>query len=591
MHARIALILSILICGISRAQPADVSRVLRTFDFEERRLGNVEELPMNWTKVEGAGLPHYVNGSLASDRVHGGKYSFRLELNGGSLIYRYQSGQIKVQRDAHYRVEGFVQTTPMPHARARMSVYFTDLDGHTIESTVRHSPLYSATAEVNTWQKIDVELTADAEKIAYLVVELGVLQPSAHSPAVLGERTLFPQDIHGIAWFDDLTVSQVPQVAMTSERPGNIFRRNDTRRLSVLVNDRFTDDLSAQLIVRDATGKAVYQKSGALDMKTAEILGPGRKRMTLTLPSELTTGWYEAALEMSSQGKFVGKQTLDLVLLADDAKPVAPDSRFGLIATDLPFEGWSELPQILPQLSAGRVKLAVWNDQGDIQQTDPAAFDKLLEELQELGITPTACLLSLPPSVQKKVRAKRSLAEVSSLDTKSILATPENSWLQILKAPLDTWQPQLAYLVARHANHLDRWQLGEDGSDQFVSQPKMREVYKLVYDQFTNLVQKPDLAMPWPAWYELDGEAPATVALHVKPDVLPSQLPLYMQDIIRSPGAGSAAKHEEHNLSVYLEPLDRAQYGREMQIQDLAQRIAYALSADARRIDIKLPFT
>ncbi|MDB5301859.1 MAG: hypothetical protein JWO87_3522, partial [Phycisphaerales bacterium] len=46
--------------GLLHAAPAAVSRVLRTFDFEERRLGNAEELPMNWLKVEGIGLPHYV---------------------------------------------------------------------------------------------------------------------------------------------------------------------------------------------------------------------------------------------------------------------------------------------------------------------------------------------------------------------------------------------------------------------------------------------------------------------------------------------------------------------------------------------------
>src|SRR3954469_9426406 len=86
-----------LIAPISRvsAQPADVNRILRSFDFEERRLGNVEDLPMNWSKVEGGGLPHYVNGALATDRVHGGKYSFKLDLNGGSLVYRYAHGQIK----------------------------------------------------------------------------------------------------------------------------------------------------------------------------------------------------------------------------------------------------------------------------------------------------------------------------------------------------------------------------------------------------------------------------------------------------------------------------------------------------------------
>ena len=83
------------------AQPANVNRTLRLFDFEERRLGNDEDLPMNWVKVEGDNLPHYVNGQLSSDRAHGGKYSFRFDLNGGSLIYRYPAGLIHVQPGAH----------------------------------------------------------------------------------------------------------------------------------------------------------------------------------------------------------------------------------------------------------------------------------------------------------------------------------------------------------------------------------------------------------------------------------------------------------------------------------------------------------
>ena len=60
-------------------------------------------------------------------------------------------------------------------------------------------------------------------------------------------------------------------------------------------------------------------------------------------------------------------------------------------------------------------------------------------------------------------------------------------------------------------------------------------------------MDKPDLAMPWPAWYDLDGELPATVALSVPPEVLPSQLPLYMQDI---------RGHKGHNLSLSLQLLD-----------------------------------
>jgi hypothetical protein len=600
MAARAALVILVILvfvaaCRSALAQPADVNRVLRSFDFEERRLGNVEDLPMNWSKVAGPGLPHYVNGRLTTDRARSGQYSFRLDLNGGSLTYRYQSGQVKVQRDAHYQVDAFVQTTPMQHARARVTAYFTDLDGHPIIASIRQSELYAANnGEVNQWKPLSIELTASDEKAAFLVIEIGLLNPAAYSPAVLGQRTLFPQDIQGTAWFDDIVVSQVPQVTMGTQRPGNIFRRLDPLRLIVGVNDRFTDDLSAQLVVRDAADRVVYQKSGALDMSAAQTPGPGQKRMILGLPDALAPGWYQASLEMRSQRRFVGRQTLDFVLLADDGQPVAPDPRFGLVATDLPFEGWSELPDILPLLAAGRVKLGVWCDQGDIQQADGPGFDRLLERLQSLQITPTACLLSLPPAVRDKIRAARAapmgMSESESpfggQETLDILRAAKNSWLQILKAPSDTWQPQLAYLLARHANHLDRWQLGDDGSDAFVNMPEMRDVYRRVYAEFATLVQKPDLAMPWPAWYELEGDAPATVALHVKPDVLPSQLPLYLS------GLDSKAKGQAtSNLSVYLESLQPDEYGRQMQIRDLAQRVCYALAADAKRIDIKLPFT
>ena len=152
-----------------------------------------------------------------------------------------------------------------------------------------------------------------------------------------------------------------------------------------------------------------------------------------------------------------------------------------------------------------------------------------------------------------------------------------------------------------HANHLDRWQLGADGDDAFVTNPKMQSAYGRVYGQFARLVEKPDLAMPWPAWYEPDGELPATVALAISPQiVLPNQLPLYVQDLSVRPGrrerlgastrpAGLGLK--SHELSLSLEWLDRARYGRETQVRDLALRIVYALSADARRIDLPLPFT
>ena len=242
--------------------------------------------------------------------------------------------------------------------------------------------------------------------------------------------------------------------------------------------------------------------------------------------------------------------------------PTEPDPRFGVIATDLPFDGWSQLPDLLPIMSAARVKLSVWSAEGDVEHVNPAEFDTLLEDLQKNGITLTACLTGVPPDIAKIIGG--------------------SDWSAFADAPTDAWRGELSYLVARHANHLDRWQFGADqDAADFLQKPGMRKVYDLLYSEFAKLVVKPDLAMPWPAWYDLTGNLPATVALSVSPDILPSQLPLYIQDVHGQKG---------HNLSLSLQLVDD-RYGREVQIRDLAQRVVYALAGGATRIDLPLPFT
>src|SRR5205085_604245 len=125
-------------------------------------------------------------------------------------------------------------------------------------------------------------------------------------------------------------------------------------------------------------------------------------------------------------------------------------------------------------------------------------------------VEPTACLVAVPATIVKELHRTAGIDDHSDeplpLPRPTVQSNSNDlSWLQLLKADKKLWQPQLAYIIARHATHLNRWQLGADGSDAFVTMPQMRQVYDKIYSEFANLIETPDLAMPWPAWYELDG--------------------------------------------------------------------------------------
>jgi hypothetical protein len=552
------IVVLLLACTSARAG-VEVSRTLKTFDFEERRLGNQGDLPIGWMKATGPGLPHYVNGKLANDRHRSGDYSFRFDLNGGGLIYRYPAKLLKVQRGARYRVEAYCQTTPLPNARARLTAYFADVDGNTLQKTVQHSPLYASPPGDNGWHRLSLFLPDDQPDADSLVIELEMLQPAQYSESRLGNRALFEQDIHGSAWWDDVTVAEVPTVGLRTDHLGNVFHRGEPLRVSLLLSDRTTEDLTARVSVTDAKGKEVYQHTGRPVLEpTGE---PGGRRMRLDLPP-LPAGWYQVRLGMSSGGQTLEKQAISLAVLADDnARTPPPDPRFGLIATDLPFAQWGELPALLKTMSAGRVKLAVWSDRGDVDQANGVEFDRLLQQLSDAGIAPTACLIAPPPKLAARIGG---------------------GWRRLTKVRAAEWQSDLDFLVSRHANHIERWQFGPDGTDAFVTDRAAREAYNRVYAEFARLINNPDLEMPWPACYDLPTDAPQAIALSVPPSVLPSQVPLYLQDL--KPRAQRA-------ISVTLQPLDRARYGRDVQIRDLAQRLVYALSANAPRIDFPLPMT
>src|SRR6185312_11778217 len=103
--------------------------------------------------------------------------------------------------------DAYCQTSPLPHARARLSAYLVDLDGRKIPGSESRSKLYAASQSDVGWVKLSVEVTAGAPEAASIVIELAVLQPELYSTQQPGQRPLYAQDIHGSVWWDDVSVS------------------------------------------------------------------------------------------------------------------------------------------------------------------------------------------------------------------------------------------------------------------------------------------------------------------------------------------------------------------------------------------------
>jgi hypothetical protein len=179
-----------------------------------------------------------------------------------------------------------------------------------------------------------------------------------------------------------------------------VFRRGEPLRLQVRVDDRFSPTTwrPRSWSADAAGGRLPAERDGRVWGGRAGR--PGRKRLPVDLP-ELPAGWYRATPD-EQPGQTLGTQAVSFIQLPTPDPPAAGRAvrvRRHRAAAD----GWDDLPQVLPLLSAGRVKLALWGPHGDVLEVDPTRFDNLLDRLKAGGITPTASLLDLPPALARRL--------------------------------------------------------------------------------------------------------------------------------------------------------------------------------------------
>jgi hypothetical protein len=544
------------------------SRVIKSFDFDEKPIGNFDSIPMFWSKVGGRGFPLYTGGEF-DEKVGRTPVSFRLDLDGGSVAYRYQPGLLKVNPNADYLVLGFVKTTALAHARAEITAWFADGDDKILPATEVHSERWASADGKDDWHVVHLFISGNNPAVRSLVLQVGVLQPQQLTAGAggLGKFQIFEQDIKGSAWFDDIAVFELPRLSIRSTAVGGVFPPRKPAEVAMVVSDVTHAPLNVTLTVRDAAGLIANRQEWPVQPSPEE---PWQQKVTLPA---LPPGLYVATMEIGDAKGMLTRRQTQFACLGDLGMTTRPSPDFGIVATHWPAEAWDELPAINAQIGGGLMKLPVWRKEmtEDSLLVKDASFDTLLNVLQ-----------------RQEVLCAASFAEVPSVLTGRVNEKVDDV-LSLLETDATVWRPYVSFVLARYATRVEYWQVGRGAGDgdSFSSggtaDPRLGKLFLKAKAELSTMVNAPKMIVPWNAMYEFDPRQfpGATVELLLPAVINPRQVPAYIQSLTQT---GT-------NVLALIQPLEEGKYERSERLSDFAQRVVLARTTAAKGVLIDLPMT
>jgi hypothetical protein len=540
-------------------------RVMQTFDFEERDV-HLDDLPMYWQQFPPQpGFPHYAGGLLDNAVSRSGQYSFKLISDGGSVGFEYHSRRIPVKPGSDFQVTGYVQLRDVHTSRVQISCSLTDRRGKEISGSRNTSGLIGPMeASVDGWTRVEVYVPGNFPEVRFLTIGLWLLQEEHWRNDMLISSAIFRRDVKAVAWFDDITIYQIPRVILRTNKPGNVFDGDEEARLEVEVEGISSLDYQISLNVFGAQKELIHSESWILTG-----LGDKPKTRIIQLP-KLSAGLYSTRLSILSGSLLVATRQLTFAQLAPlSGAPVESGLNFGVLALDKDIGDWDTVIELTRLSNAKLIKLPVWRRRADapgaiFSTTD---FDRKLMRLQQNNIQVMAAFTEIPDTLAVKLSADR------------------RSLLDLLSEDPEIWRPQLAFVLAQYARQIPYWQIGADLlTQQQTWDPRIRTVMNSMHAEFAKLVSQTVLAVPLSSMFQVNQSQVGThhVALGISSAVVPKQIPAYLED---------SRRRGMNTIWANVEPLDPRQHTRNHRIIDFAKRVAYAKKGGAQAIFTNHPWT
>ncbi|MGQ0627934.1 MAG: hypothetical protein ACT4PL_07515 [Phycisphaerales bacterium] len=412
-----------------------------------------------------------------------GSCSIKLPVNGGStsLYTRRPEGLIPVFAGADYSITAKVRTRDLRHARAFLVARYMDQGGEPIEGASRSSIPVRSESE---FTDVGVELPGTYEKAAFIQIELQVLQPSQFAERPLAPRHhVWPEDLSGAAWFDDITITQLARVTLTPVQASHVALAPDVPRLSALVRDLTGQSMTVKLELRDLAGDLVESQE--------KDLPSGGGQFTWA-PSVSRFGWYEGTMTVFAEGAPISRARTSLLYLPaiDRAARVRPSfPAVGIDADTLTPAAYDDLPGLVRALNVRAVTIPLWSDQAADpgEKTAGAPFRAMLDMLLRDQRSLTLSLARIERGLAAKLR-------IDASDPIGMFDRPETDWAPSLRPILDAY-----------GQRITSWQIGSIDWPASLTGAPFDAKATLFRAALARLVPAPTLSIPWSAAWDAEG--------------------------------------------------------------------------------------
>ncbi|RME37218.1 MAG: hypothetical protein D6788_09950, partial [Planctomycetota bacterium] len=540
----------------SAASTSRAARLVHRFDFNERPLGNLEDLPKYWEPLRPAGFPHYTRGGFDEAVGHEAPPSFHLASEGRNVAFQYNGPETRVRLNTEYRVVGYIRPQSLRHARACLSAHFVDRAGRPIVETLTRSPFVGGSGS-DEWTRVVIDLPQAPPEAYTIAVTAWVLQRDMWDPGGWRPWEIPRRDVSAGAWFDDIALYALPRVALSCAARGNVIPPDGPFDLEIVFSDSEDPGLRGLLTIVDATGNVVETHPVPVTMRAA---GTPRTVSTAHLPP----GLYRARLDIVAGDETVVTRAITFARLAPLVHPGAhPVRRLGVVLQSDAYDHSETVLALLRHQRVQAAKVPLWGDRPLCQPGERACAvrDAFFQALVKAGFALTGVFEGIPG------------------DT----ATPREERLRALVEWLGgdpaAWRDRLAMTVAPWASLFQTWQLGADRQPPHLKEEGLILALERMRKVMADYISVPRLAVVQDITRErgLDGRNVAELVLAAGPDASPA----FLGERIRTLQTSQTAR-----VSTYIPPLPEASYTRTGRLAHWAVRVLEARHAGA---DVYVP--